>query len=461
MYYVYSYLYDDVYTYYDSTKEEEKYALKQRLLHIPNLDVFLKDAVLTMSINKSGTFTFTIPAGSSQAENIAVLRSVLTVYTDCPRLTFLWAGRPIRVETDLYGNQTYTVEGLLSTLNDTFVAPTAYTQTRLLNFMNYVLMSSFSPRRLHLSIGNMDNQTDIPSNEPGKTYVFPDYDPPEGSKMLIFPWFAETDISDSLRYVDQYTGNGANGTARVERKLTRWWNSCESTMEIFQTKLIDYFGGFLEIYADQPHMVREGCFHLRYLDPEAEENHLNQTIEVGKNILELSSTYNMEDFYTAFYPAATAEDGSEKLLTHTPPKCFWSYYYGSDTVYPGNYVAWYGNFLINHSLYQKYGMILKKVAFSFDETDTKEDKEKAVIDFAMKMREPRATVTIKAVDLSPIESNTDCFQVGRQVKVCCPEQGIEEWMTIEELTIYLNDPTQCTVTLNGTLDSISKLVARG
>lgn len=208
-------------------------------------------------------------------------------------------------------------------------------------------------------------------------------------------------------------------------------------------------------------MVREGCFHLRYLDPEAEENHLNQTIEVGKNILELSSTYNMEDFYTAFYPVVAAEDGSEKVLTRNPAKCFWSYYYGSDIVYPGNYVAWNGNYLVNHSLCQKYGMILKKVAFSFDETDTKEDKEKAVIDFAMKMREPRATVTIKAVDLSPIESNTDCFQVGRQVKVCCPEQGIEEWMTIEELTIYLNDPTQCTVTLNGTLDSISKLVARG
>lgn len=251
MYYVYSYLYDDVYTYYDSTKKE-KYALKQRLLHIPNLDVFLKDAVLTMSMNKSGTFTFTIPAGSSQAENIAVLRSVLTVYTDCPRLTFLWAGRPIRVETDLYGNQTYTVEGLLSTLNDTFVAPTAYTQTLLLNFMNYVLMSSFSPRRLHLSIGNMDNRTDIPSNEPGKTYVFPDYDPPEGSKMLIFPWFAETDISDSLRYVDQYTGNGANGTARVERKLTRWWNSCESTMEIFQTRLIDDFVDFWKFTQTSP-----------------------------------------------------------------------------------------------------------------------------------------------------------------------------------------------------------------
>lgn len=45
------------------------------------------------------------------------------------------------------------------------------------------------------------------------------------------------------------------GTVRVERKLTRWWNSCESTMEIFQTRLIDDFGGFLEVYADQPHMV--------------------------------------------------------------------------------------------------------------------------------------------------------------------------------------------------------------
>ena len=77
----------------------------------------------------------------------------------------------------------------------------------------------------------------------------------------------------------------------------------------------------------------------------------------------------------------------------------------------------------------------------------------------MKMKAPQATFTVRAVDLSMVESGVDCFRVGRQVKVLCPSLGVEEWMTIEELRISLDDPTNCTVTLNGTLESISKLVA--
>ena len=80
MYYVYSYLFDDA-SYNEITKS---YLVQPRVLHAPNLDAFLQDAVLTMSMNKSGTFTFTIPPDSPYAENIAVMRSFLTVYTDKP-----------------------------------------------------------------------------------------------------------------------------------------------------------------------------------------------------------------------------------------------------------------------------------------------------------------------------------------------------------------------------------------
>lgn len=191
MYYVYSYLFDDA-AYNEITKS---YLVQPRVLHAPNLDAFLQDAVLTMSMNKSGTFTFTIPPDSPYAENIAVMRSFLTVYTDKPKSTFLWAGRPISVETDLYGNRTYTVEGLLSILNDVYFAPYKFVSYPLKLFMNKMLKALKWYKEFGFVI---DLKGGLPQDEPGKTYVFPDYAPPDCVKLVTFPEMTEDDISDSL-----------------------------------------------------------------------------------------------------------------------------------------------------------------------------------------------------------------------------------------------------------------------
>lgn len=461
MYYVYSYLFDDA-SYNEITKS---YLVQPRVLHAPNLDAFLQDAVLTMSMNKSGTFTFTIPPDSPYAENIAVMRSFLTVYTDKPKLTFLWAGRPISVETDLYGNRTYTVEGLLSILNDVYCLPSRFINYNIKLFMNRMMETLKWNKEFDFLI---DQKEGLPQDEPGKTFVFPDYAPPDCVKLAVFQTaMTEDDISDSLLWVKQYAKNGDNGIEKKERTLTRWWNSCETIMDILQTRVIDYFGGFLEIDAVKSGALRDGFFRLRYLDPETEENRLNQTIEIGKNVLEISSSYTAEDFYTAFIPVEINENGEETILKNeedvgtAATNCFWTYYYGGadGILYPGNYVLWRAYRVFNHNLYQKYGMICKKIEFYFENDATYETKKNTVVDFAMKMKAPQATFTVRAVDLSMVESGVDCFRVGRQVKVLCPSLGVEEWMTIEELCIRLDDPTNCTVTLNGTLESISKLVA--
>lgn len=474
MYTVYSYLFDDA-VYNETTKS---YLVQPRVLHAPNQDTFLQDALLTMSMNKSGTFTFTIPPDSQQAEHIAVMRSFLTVYTDKPTFTFLWAGRPICVETDLYGNRTYTVEGLLSILNDVYFAPYKFAGGYLDEFMNKMLKALKWYKEFEFIIHS--NVGGLPQDEPGKTYVFPSYTADPCVKMTVFSEMTEDDISDSLLWVNQYTENGENGIQNVRRTVTRWWNSYETIMDILQTRVIDYFGGFLEIDAVKSGALQDDFFRLRYLDPEAEENRLNQTIEIGKNVLEISSTYTAEDFYTAFIPVEIGEDGKETALENkedigaAATNCFWGYYYSTDKVtwYPGNYVMWRNNhtqanfdrtfptnLVVNHSLYQKYGMICRKIEFPFEDDATYETKKNTVVDFAMNLKAPQATFTVKAIDLSMVESGVDCFRVGRQVQVICDSLGIHEWMTIEELSISLSDPTSCTVTLNGSLESISKLVA--
>ena len=84
----------------------------------PKNGYFLKDAVLKTSATKAGKFTFTIPVDDERV--LQVLQCWVTVVSDNVRRhdedtvgeNVIWVGRPTQVERDLYGNRTYTCEGV-------------------------------------------------------------------------------------------------------------------------------------------------------------------------------------------------------------------------------------------------------------------------------------------------------------------------------------------------------------
>ena len=184
---------------------------------------------------------------------------------------------------------------------------------------------------------------------------------------------------------------------------------------------------------------------------------------------------------TMIYPEVTESDfdsdGNRKI--DIKPYAAFSFYGGNDTeITPSNLVVWFtgGKFgdyymsnreypasrAFNQYLLNKYGPIVRKVNFSFSESNPdKYTKREAVVAHVLALEEPKATFSVSAVDLGLVEDGVECLQAGFQVKVVYTPLGIDEWMTIEELEIHLDDPTQCKVTLNGSLDSITKIVARG
>lgn len=448
MYTVDSYLYDDV-----TEDAEGNVTLPSRPLHHLNTDYYITDATLEMKMNKAGTFTFTIPVPSESNGNIEVFRCVIVVRRDG---NFLWAGRPIAVEMDIYGNRTYTVEGILALLNDIYHYPAVFNKHHVFDFFSGLYSVMANNRNFELY------PPDLKWGDDSVTVVFPGYVSPPWAKSLTT--FAKMEQSDfDKKYIKTMKYDEFGTPYETDLTINRWWKNHESIMDLLQTRIIDYFGGFIEVYESQLTENNENLFHLRYLDPE--EHRLNQKIEIGKNILEVSSECNASDFYTCFIPVENIDGEEKPLLTTIVATGIDTWFYGglwssdNETWYPMNYVFRKENYIANYDLFMKYGLICKKIEFSFDANVTDDEKRNQIIEHAMNLKAPQATFTVKAIDLSMVEEGVDAFQVGHQVQVICDSLGIHEWMTIEELSISLNDPTNCTVTLNGSLESISKLVA--
>ena len=84
--------------------------------------------------------------------------------------------------------------------------------------------------------------------------------------------------------------------------------------------------------------------------------------------------------------------------------------------------------------------------------EREENAKQAVQEALWKLQPPSDVLTVKAVDLHLADSQVEAFRVGQSVYV----RNLGIWVTITELSIQLNDPTSSTVTINGTLKTITR-----
>lgn len=497
----------------------------------PKNGYFLKDAVLKTSATKAGKFTFTIPVDDERV--LQVLQCWVTVVSDNVRRhdedtvgeNVIWVGRPTQVERDLYGNRTYTCEGVLGMLNDTVCVAKPYPSiyNSIPDFINFLVFSLWTDYQCYTAA--VDANTDASTvfrngtwySYDGKKILYKETKIPEGAKVCV----PQVDYNNgyylsSVVYEDSACktkvlkpdGNGFDYIDNIS--FVRYWTQAETAMELLQSRIIDYFGGNFQAEVVDPYTKKEpltdvlhtGCIRYAYRDP---SNHTikTQKLELGGNITDVSSSYIAEDFYTGIVPVSSSNadnttgesdatetmiypevtesdfdsDGNRKI--DIKPYAAFSFYGGNDTeITPSNLVVWFtgGKFgdyymsnreypasrAFNQYLLNKYGPIVRKVNFSFSENNPdKYTKREAVVAHVLALEEPKATFSVSAVDFGLVEDGVECLQAGFQVEVVYTPLGIDEWMTIEELEIHLDDPTQCKVTLNGSLDSIAKIVARG
>lgn len=192
-----------------------------------------------------------------------------------------------------------------------------------------------------------------------------------------------------------------------------------------------------------------GYFKTRYADGQAYVDYLArstllapQTIEFGKNLLDLNRIWKGSDIATVIVPLGDkikAEEGNNmgKRLTIE------SVNGGADFVQDADAIA-------------QFGIIVKSVIFD-GVTDAETLKAKGLAYLADSVKLPD-TIDLMASDLAAAGVDIVSFHLGTQVRVISRPHGINQLFTVKKLSIDLFNPAANKLSLGGVFEGFSGAV---
>lgn len=221
------------------------------------------------------------------------------------------------------------------------------------------------------------------------------------------------------------------GQITVEGALEYTTEEYLTTKETLQKALSEPLGGYFKTrYADG----------LAYVDYLARSTLLApQTIEFGKNLIDLNRIAKGADIATVIIPLGDKvkdEEGNDtgKRLTIE------SVNGGADFVQDADAIA-------------QFGVIVKSVIFDgVTDAETLKAKGQAYLANSVKLPE---TIELTAADLAAAGVDIASFHLGTQVRVISKPHGINQLFTVKKLTIDLFNPAANKLTLGGVFEGFS------
>ena len=207
-----------------------------------------------------------------------------------------------------------------------------------------------------------------------------------------------------------------------------------NTWEVINQKLLELLGGYIIIRHE------EGINYLDYLE---EINLLApQSIQFGKNLLDLKRVRKGEDIATVIIPLGAKlkdEEGkdTDKRLTIE------SYNGGADFIQDSDAIA-------------QYGTIVKTVIFD-DATDPENLKAKGQAHLSDSVNQWE-TIELAAADLAATGQDITSFHLGTQVRAESVPHGLNQLFLVSKLSIDLLDPIANKMTLGKTILAFSEAV---
>ena len=228
--------------------------LDGEVLYTPELDEYkLVAANLSMELNKTGSFKFTVYSDNPRYEFIRKRTSIVTVYNEDRRL---FRGRVLNVKKGFYNQLQVTCEGELAFLLDSTVRPYEFKGSVEELFRFYVNSHN----------AQMDD---------------------EARKFKI----GRCTVTDPNDYIVR-ANTGVNGYPK--------------TLDEMKEKLVEKLGGYLWT-REEPDGI-----YIDYLEDFETMN--SQTVEFAKNLLDFEETIKGQDVVTAIIPLGaklTDENGEE------------------------------------------------------------------------------------------------------------------------------------------------------
>lgn len=332
---------------------------------------------LSLELNKTGSFTFTIYPSHPYFDKLKKLKSIITVYQDD---FLIFRGRILNDKQGWHNEKQVTCEGELAFLLDSIQRP-------------YDFMSG----ELHTTVEE------------------------------LFTFFIENhnlQVEESHQFkVGKITVHDPNNyIVRADSSYMNTWDSINK-------KLIDSFGGYLWVRHEP-----DGNYIDYLLDFETISS---QTIEFGKNLLDLSRVTKGEDIATAIIPlgAKTGPDEDAERLTIASVNNDLDYVFNQEAV-------------------DAYGWIFKTVVWD-DVTEASNllRKGNEVLASAVNLL---ISIDLSAVDLSAVETNISAFHLGTYISVKTKPHGLNSLFLVTKLSLNLATPKKNKLTLGASYASFTE-----
>ena len=207
-----------------------------------------------------------------------------------------------------------------------------------------------------------------------------------------------------------------------------------NTWEVIEKKLLELLGGYIIIRHE------EGINYLDYLE---EINLLApQSIQFGKNLLDLKRVRKGEDIATVIIPLGAKLKDEEGKDT--------------DTRLTINSVNGDVDFVQDSDAIAQFGTIVKTVIFD-DVTDPENLKAKGQAHLADSVK-AWETIELTAADLATVNKDITSFHLGTQVKAESKPHGLDQRFLVSKLSIKLLDPGANKMTLGKVIPAFSEAV---
>ena len=333
------------------------------------------DAKCTLEVNKTGSLTFSVPPTHPSYNDIHKHTSTITLLRD-GEVVFI--GRVLNDEIDFYNIKNIECEGELAYLLDSVQRTKQYNLTGTSSIKNYL--------KDLISIHNSQ------MNESRKQFV-----------------------------VGEVTVTHSSGTFSPK-------SDYETTLNAINDKLLGVYGGYI---------LTRHSGDTTYIDYVSEYSGIcEQTIEFGKNLIDMTRYIKGEDIFTVLIPTGATESADEmdKKLTITSVK---NGTYG-DIIKADDYIY-------NSVGVKKWGWIWKTMNWG----DIKVASElfstaKSILESSI---DENFSIELTAIDLNLLDVNVDTIKIGNKIQCISLPHGINELMFVSGMTIDIDKPQNTVISL--------------
>lgn len=205
-----------------------------------------------------------------------------------------------------------------------------------------------------------------------------------------------------------------------------------NTLEVIEKKLIELLGGYIQIRHE------DGVNYIDYLE---DFNLLaSQTVEFGKNLLDMKRIRKGEEIATALIPlGARLKDAegndTDVRLTIADVNGGLDYIYDEDAV-------------------NEYGWIFRTE--TWDDVTLADNLLTKAQGYFQDITKMMNSIELTAADLASIDKNVNSFHLGTYVKVVSKHHGINQNFLVSKLEINLLQPEANRLTLGSVVESFTE-----